>query len=262
METQHDHARLVEAQLATATAHPVGRSLCSMKAAPVDTWMPPVTSCTCNAPSPSPRQRLSAQPHSPRSHCGELESCCCGGLARRRSASSSTNTIGRHTVCPGGVPAVGGMPHGSGRSGPEGCGSGARPPARLQTRSVSSALPSRPSKESPALKPSQALRKPALGQSPQPAGLESALGEALQGLDSARSALADAARQLSQEGRMRSSEAYRVHRLEQVMAASLGGFGRELQALRADSARRVGGRREGTGTGTGQKTRCRSCTRC
>jgi len=192
---------------------------------------PPITQCWTQS-SVSPRRRS--------------ESVLC------RAASSRGLSARRKAPDAGSPLTVGGLPRGSGRCGPgypEGAGSGPRNQASRKT-GIPSTLHPRFSKVPPSaetLTPRSAMKVV----SPR---LEDALSEALRGLGGAQGALSDASRQLSQEARRRSSEAWRLHRLEQVMAASLGGFSRELRSLRMETARHRGE--------VGSRSRCRSCSRC
>lgn len=207
-------------------------------------------------------------------------------LGRRSPSAGRVPTVGveipgRPSPSAGRVPTVGAesLLRGSARRGPEGCGSGIKRQSSMpsaggpvQARPSSSSCtphrPPRPTKQAPALAAPRAIsvgrsgRSPrntgggwivaGVGRSPRNGGLEDALGEALRGLGSAQGALAEASRQLSQEAHRRSGDAWRIQRLEQVMAASLGGFGRELRALReADNPREKG-----------RKPRCHSTTCC
>jgi len=182
---------------------------------------------------------------SPRARC---EGVACQG------ASSRPLSARRKTPSAGNLPTVGDLPRGSGRRGPghpEGAGSGPRNPASRKS-GVPAAQPPRFPKTPPAvdtMTPRRAKTMP----SPRKSDLEDALSEALRGLGGAQGALSDASRQLSQEAQRRSSEAWRLHRLEQIMAASLGGFSRELRCLRAEAARCRGE--------AGSRPRGRSCTR-
>lgn len=71
-----------------------------------------------------------------------------------------------------------------------------------------------------------------------PPALEQAFDRALRGLRSARCALVDVQRQMSMEQqRVSAAEAWRAQRLHQALTARLTGVGKEVRALRAESAR-------------------------
>lgn len=74
-------------------------------------------------------------------------------------------------------------------------------------------------------------------QAASPSDLQAVLADALRGLGGAKTALAGAARQLSLEAKQRNAEAWRIHRLEQAMGASIMHLGRELREVRKESAR-------------------------
>lgn len=250
LDMRLDLERLQSAQEATAAMQHLARH------ASQPLGQPHTQPCTCHAAAPrfqtSPRRQHSPEPMSrPRLQNGS-------NSARGRYGES----VRRHRPCSGSVPVVGGLPRGSGRRGPgypEGSGSGPRRspsmPARRPTPPWTPHPQPQPSKQPPALpvQPEMMATIPRLGHAARAGSLEDTLGEALRGLDGARGALADASKQLSQEAHRRSSEAWRLHRLEQVVAASLGGFGRELRGLHAENARRNGE--------AGHRARCHSCTR-
>lgn len=221
LERHLDQERLWEAQEATIASYP---NLV------VPSMVPPPISQRWIQSSVSPRRRSDAV-------LGRAASSS-RALSARRKAPDAGNSL-----------TVGGLPRGSGRRGPgypEGLGSGPRKQA---------------SRKMPATQPPRFSKVPASAETLTPRSakvasprLEDALSEALQGLGSARGALSDASKQLSQEAQRRSSEAFRLHRLEQIMAASLGGFSRELRSLRMETARYRGE--------VGSRSRCRSCSRC
>jgi len=204
---------------------------------------------------------LAAPSRNPRSGGREAQSICCSGVHSRQEACTPVHSM-RRSPSAGCVPSVSivGLPRGSGVRGfghPEGCGGAARRPQSAQVRPPTP--PWRPPRPSQAAKTSAPCDltssiSPLRALSPRDGSLEDKLSEALRGLGGARGALAEASKQLSREAHRRSSEAWRLHRLEQVMAASLGGFGRELRALRADSAQ---ARKEAC-----HRMRCSSRTRC
>jgi hypothetical protein len=204
LERHLDLERLWAAQEATVTTHP--SLIVPLMGTPPMTprWTEPIL---------SPRTRY------------EGASC--------RAASSGALSARRRAPSAGNLPKVCNLPRGSGRRGPghpEGAGSGPRKSGVAVTE------PPRFPKAPPAsetMTPRRAKQAP----SPRKSGLEDALSEALRGLGGARGALSDASRQLSQEAHRRHSEAWRLQRLEQLMAASLGGFSRELRSLRAEAAR-------------------------
>lgn len=258
LERRLDLERLLTAQETTATSHPATLWTATVKASGSRTPLLAPRSprrCRCSEAG------LPTSTSTPRLGLPESRSCSCSAMPSRRSASTRASG-GRRSPSASFAPSVGasGMPRGSGRRGPgnpEGRGSGSKRPASCLARPPSPPRPpyrsAQPSKQ-PLGSDLQATRSLGAAPSTHDVGLEDMLGEALRGLGGARGALAEAAKQLSQEAHRRSSEAWRLHRLEQVMAASLGGFSRELQALRAESVRSRGS--------SGLRPRCRSCTRC
>lgn len=233
LERHWEQDRLVEAQEATANMQPTNLAfmgpLLAMpvrsppSAAPqplsqVERWALPGTAVPRRTPRRPATSERGVGVHASNSPAS-------GARGSRRRAPSADAAV------------VGGLPRGHGRRGPghpEGSGSGLSRGNLHGRRSNSCHRPPAASSEPPHI-------------------LQGAMTEALRGLGGARGALADAAKQLSTEASKRNAEALRIHRLEQVLATSLHGFGREMRAMRAESARL---RNEAS------RSRCRSCTRC
>jgi len=278
LERRLEQDRLVAAQEATATSHPeasrtaaaVGAAAgaAAAAAAGVAAAASRRRPCGCTGagalPPPPPEITGVSGPRSPTAPC-----CCEAAMthgprtARMRATSESRGPSATARGRGGngaGVPAVR-VPHpaiGTRTA------AGDVTPMRYNDYSDEIAKgagmplrpPTRPRLQGAAAPGGTAGRLPAPLSRKRPEVLHENLDEAIVGLGSARGALADAAWQIGHEARRRGSEAWRMQRLEHAVQVGLGGLGREIRALRAESSRW-----RQHGCCEQQRGRCRSCPR-